>query len=248
MNSRGPSGPTWKNQFEEPLGPHPGGTDCGFRRVPGLPWLEALSHLGLIRGPFRGARATRARGSGALGPPRAVSEVPQPRGPRAARPLPAPFTCRGAPSSMAPLRRAAPPLAHSASGSPGPSAGSFKLETSRQVARERRDRAPPPGPGLNAASRPRGTGAQPGTRRPAERGVSSSEAAAPGPPPPARGAEGAFRGPESAASRRAGPGGNSAACRPPGNLGPALSALSALGLMEALPRSRPRSLSLGGSH
>lgn len=69
---------------------------------------------------------------------------PPPRPAPRARPLRAPFTCRGAPSSMAPLRPLAPPLHRSGSGSPGPSARTFKLETSREAAPEPRDRAPPP--------------------------------------------------------------------------------------------------------
>lgn len=40
--------------------------------------------------------------------------------------------------------RSAPPLHHSGSGSPGPSAKTFKLETSREAAREPYDPAPPP--------------------------------------------------------------------------------------------------------
>lgn len=91
------------------------------------------------------------------------------------------MTCRSSShlSSLLPpppwrrCRRSAPSLHHSGSGSRGPSAKTFKLETSREAAPEPRDAAPPPEarrpacePGTSAASRPRQIGAPHPTAEP----------------------------------------------------------------------------------
>lgn len=71
--------------------------------------------------------------------------LPDPLGPR---PQPG-LSGRRSPAAAPPppwrrSGRSAPPLDHCSSGSPGPSARTFKLETSREAEPEPRDRAPPP--------------------------------------------------------------------------------------------------------
>lgn len=80
-----------------------------------------------------------------LGAPAACMRLPEPLGPR---PQPG-LSRRSSPAAAPPppwrrSGRTAPPLDHCRSGSPGPSARTFKLETSREAEPERRDRAPPP--------------------------------------------------------------------------------------------------------
>lgn len=100
----------------------------------------------------------------------------------APRPLPEPFTCRRASSSsMARSGHAAALLTGPAPEAPAPPPRLSKLETSREAAPGRRDRAPPPevrgppGPGLSAAPRPRQVGSRGSTPEP--------EATAPAPAP-----------------------------------------------------------------
>lgn len=121
---------------------------------------------GLERGEGRG------RGSGHPGRRRARPPPPPRRAPTAR------LSQRGSPAAAPPppwrrCRRSAPSLHHSGSGSRGPSAKTFKLETSREAAPEPRDAAPPPEarrpacePGTSAASRPRQIGAPDPTAEP----------------------------------------------------------------------------------
>lgn len=80
--------------------------------------------------------------------PGAVNETPPAsHGPRP-RPRPVPSR-RGSPAAAPPppwrsSGRSAPPLHHSGSGSPDPSAKTLKLETSREAAWKPQDPAPPP--------------------------------------------------------------------------------------------------------